>query len=308
MTAREEMSAASTGPAVLTDDMLVMDVADTLRHDGVPRLDDPDVVATLQALYRDLGIELSDTTAAAGVAAARDNRFSYAPPTKGVRPYLARLYVKRRNWMPASLAVALMLIVGIGGYFLGYRPYHDAQVEQAKRELAQAMPAQMDALYQTIFEETKVQQASNDANDIRARGKAAAQNGDRTGAQQAIDDLTGIRDTLRLEYQLRIDDGDKWGFWSFPKSNSDATNYYLIVQAVDTDGKVLTLPVRSEDTGRTESVSSWGERVPEEVYRAVEADKNDDGVIEHNLVAIKDFGFLQPDYVLPVLGGEVTRW
>ena len=35
---------------------------------------------------------------------------------------------------------------------------------------------------------------------------------------------------------------------------------------------------------------------------------SDDGVIEHNLVAIKDFGFLQPDYVLPVLGGEVTRW
>jgi len=308
VTARDEMSAVSTGSDILTDDMLAMDVADTLRRDDTLRLDDPEIVPALQALYRELGIEISDSVAKSGLAAANDRRFTYAPPQSGLGAVLARLYVMRRTWLPAATAIALAIIVGGGGYFLVYRPYHEAQIEQAQRELTQVMPAQMDALYETIFEETKVQQATNDASDVRTRGKDAAQKGDRAGAQQAIDDLTNIRDTLRLDYQLRIVDGDKWGFWSFPKSNSDATNYYLIVQAIDAGGTPLSLPIHSEDSGRTETVSAWGERVPEEVYRAVEADKSDDGVIEHNLVAIKDFGFLQPDYVLPVLGGEVTRW
>jgi hypothetical protein len=52
----------------------------------------------------------------------------------------------------------------------------------------------------------------------------------------------------------------------------------------------------------------WAIRVPEEVYRAVEADKGDDGVIQHNLVGVKEFGFLQPDYLVTVMGGALTRW
>jgi hypothetical protein len=128
-------------------------------------------------------------------------------------------------------------------------------------------------------------------------------------AEQAIIDLTNLRDTLRAEYQLKIVDRDgRWGFWTFPQSNSEATNYYLVVQAVDANGRALTLPILDEETGRTERVSSWGVRVPEEVYRAVESDKDDDQVIEHNLMAIKEFGFIDPSYLVQTLGGQVTRW
>jgi hypothetical protein len=80
------------------------------------------------------------------------------------------------------------------------------------------------------------------------------------------------------------------------------------VQAVDANGRALTLPILDEETGRTERVSSWGVRVPEEVYRAVESDKDDDQVIEHNLMAIKEFGFIDPSYLVQTLGGQVTRW
>jgi hypothetical protein len=44
------------------------------------------------------------------------------------------------------------------------------------------------------------------------------------------------------------------------------------------------------------------------VYRAVEADKRDDGIIQRNVAGIKQFGFLEPDYLVQVLGGAVTRW
>jgi hypothetical protein len=307
-------TAASAG---LTDQMLAMDVADTLRHH--PELlpagsnasaPDDATLAQLAALYRQFGLAVPDSALRAGIAAAADRRFVHDPPRRGLAPALARLYVVRQNWLPGAVAVGLIFLIGYGGFFFGYRPWHEAQLRQSAIELTETMPARMDALYQTIFEETKIQQASNDAGEIRARGKDAAKAGDRAGAQAAIDDLTHIRDTLRQDYNIRIVDrpGTKWGFWTFPESNSVATNYYLVVEAIDGDGKTLSLPIRDEDTGRTDTVSMWGERVPEDVYRAVESDKEDDGSIQHNLVGIKDFGFLDPDYFVRVLGGQVTRW
>jgi hypothetical protein len=296
--------------------MLAMDVADTLRRrpellpaGSDPSAPDPAILDALAALYRRLGLTVPESALRAGIAATADRRFAYDPPRRGLGPALARLYVVRRHWLPGAVAVGLIFLIGYGGFFFGYRPWHEAQVRRNAIELTETMPAEMDALYQTIFEETKVQQASNDAGEIRARGKDAAKAGDRAGAQAAIDELTRIRDTLRLDYQLRIVDrpGTKWGFWTFPESNSEATNYYVVVEALDAQGKALRLPIRDEDSGRTETVSMWGERVPENVYRAVESDKADDGIIEHDLVGLKDFGFLDPDYLVRVLGGEVTR-
>ena len=299
-------SAAESQAAPLSDIMLAMDVSDAIRHD--PTLaDDPE---RLVALYARQGIAVSETVAMDGIAAWRGKRFAYLPPPPGFRLTLARLYVWRKHWLPPAVAVGLMFLIGFGGYFLVYKPYHDSQIQQAQVELTQTMPAQMDALYETIHEETKVQQAENDALEARLQGKAAAAKGDRAGAEAAIADLTAIRDTLRLNYQLMIVDqpGVKWGFWTFPEDNSEATNYYLVVEARDSTGTALTLPIRNEQTGIVDNVAMWGIRVPEEVYRAVETDKADNGTIQHTLIGIKDFGFLEPDYTVQVLGGTVTRW
>ena len=308
MSAIEHMSAsaAESEAAPLSDIMLVMDVADAVRHD--PSLaDDP---VQLAAIYARQGIALNEAVAAEGIAAWRGKRFAYAPPPPGFALTLARLYVWRRHWLPPAVAVGLMFLIGFGGYFLVYKPYHDGQIVQAQVDLTKTMPAEMDALYETIHEETKVQQAENDALEARSHGKDAAAKGDRAAAEAAIADLTAIRDTLRLSYQLMIVDrpGVKWGFWTFPEDNSEATNYYLVVEARDTTGTALALPIRSEQTGIAETVSMWGIRVPEEVYRAAEADKRDNGTIQHALIGIKDFGFLEPDYTVQVLGGTVTRW
>jgi hypothetical protein len=305
------MDAATAGPAELTDAILAVDVANTVRRTAeAVSGTDGSVRDRLRAAYRQQGIEISDTALDTGMAAAADNRFGYAPPKNGLGATAARLYVVRDKWLPATVAVVLMFAISFGGFFLVYRPWHDAQTQQSELELSHGMPAAMDALYQTIYDETKVQQAANDALAIRDRGKEAAAKGDRAAAQQAIDDLTLVRDRLRQDYQLKVVDGPgvKWGFWTFPKSNSEATNYYLIVQPLDSRGKPETLPVRDEETGRIDNVSVWAERVPEEVYRAVEADKADDGVIEQNLVAVKDSGFLEPDYLIQALGGQLTRW
>jgi len=305
------MSAATADPAPLTDDLLAMDVADTLKRDtALASGSEATRAAALRDYYRGFGIEISDTAIAEGTAALSGDRYRHVATERGLAVALARLYVSRRAWGPPTIAIIVAITVVLGGYILAYQPYRNAQLQQAQIELTQTMPATMDALFHTVHEETKVQQAETDASAALARGKAAVAKGDRAGAQQAIADLAAIRDTLRAEYQLKIVDepGSKWGFWTFPQSNAEATNYYLVVQAISDDGSSLTLPIRSEETGRTDQVSRWGERVPEEVYRAVEADKNDDGVIERNLLGVKEFGFLVPGYLVETLGGQVTRW
>lgn len=308
---------AGTATAPLNDLMLAMDVVDTLRHrqDLVARelgaeAREEQLIEKLREIYHGQGIEVPDSVLKEGVAALDESRFVYTPPKPSLKVSLAKLYVGRRRWGPAVLAAALIVIIGFGGYFLAYKPFQQSQVEAARIELQETLPAQMDALYQTIYTETKVQQAVVTAEQHVALGKAAAAEGNREGALKAIEDLTEVRDQLRQVYNLRVvnREGVQSGFWTFPEINTAATNYYVVVEAIDPDGRVLTLPILNEETGETEAVSMWGLRVPEAAYRAVEADKRDDGIIQRNIVGIKQYGFLDVDYAIPVLGGAVTRW
>ena len=312
------MSTPTTAEAVPLDEkMLTMDVVDTLRHSediGAGLLNaearESQLVARLRGIYRLQGIEVSDAILKDGVAALDEKRFVYSPPRTGPQMMLARLYVARSKWARPISAVMLALLIGLGAYFLGYRPYRASQAEAARIELEQGLPAQMDALYQTIYNETKVQTAVADAGEYRVRGNAAAAADDRPGAESAIASLTALRDLLREDYTLRVvsRQGIKPGFWTFPSSNTEATNYYIVVEADGANSQTLSLPIANEETGKIETVSMWGLRVPQAVYDSVAADKQDDGVVEHSVVGVKQFGFTDIDYVIPVLGGAVTKW
>ncbi|MGN6101420.1 MAG: DUF6384 family protein [Devosia sp.] len=295
----------------MTDEMLAMDVVDTLRRgiDLPPEAEPETVRARLRLLYAQEGIEVSEAALDQGFAAAADDRFAFTP-AHGPAALLARLYVARRGWGPPVLALALAVLVGLGAYFFGYRPYTASLAERERIELAQTLPARMDELYQAIFNETKVQSAVVDAEAIRSRGKDAAAKGNRAGADQAVAELTALRDTLEQSYTLRVADrsGLRPGFWTIPNNNTEATNYYIVVEAVDANGQVLSLPIVNGETGRTEVVNRWGVRVPQGVYDAVIADKQDNGVIDHGLVGFKQDGFVDVDYVVPVLGGTLTQW
>jgi hypothetical protein len=303
--------------APLNEVMLAMDVVDTLRHrqdlairelDGVAR--ESQLIERLRDIYRQQGIEVPDHILKEGVSALAESRFAYDPPAPGFKTSLARLYVSRKTWGKPVLIGLLALVVAGVGYFGVFRPYQQGQAYQEQVQLAEGLPAQMDALYTAIFEETKVQQAVVDAEALVARGKAFAAEGNRTGAEDVVARLTALRDKLRQEYVVRVVNRSdvQSGFWTFPEVNTDATNYYVVVEALDPDGRVLSLPILNEETGQTETVAMWGQRVPESVYNAVAADKRDDGIIQANEVGRKSDGFLDVEYAMPVLGGAVTQW
>lgn len=307
----------TTAPAPLDEVMLAMDVVDTLRHrqdlavrelDGAAR--EQQLIAKLRDIYRQQGIEVSDVILRQGVDALAQSRFVYDPPRPGLSTTLARLYVTRGRWGKLAGGAALALALLLGGYFLGYRPYTDSQAAAAQVELTQGLPAKMDALYQTIFEETKVQAAETQAKALQVRGKEYVAEGDRAKAEDVVRKLTALRDQLRQQYTVRVVNrqGVQSGFWTFPENNSAATNYYVVVEALDDDGKVLTLPITNEENGTVENVALWGLRVPQSVYNSVAADKQDNGIIDRAEVGRKSDGFLDIDYAIPVAGGTVTRW
>jgi len=312
------MSDVTAKPAAPLDEvMLAMDVVDTLRHrqdlvarelNGAAR--EEQLIERLREIYRQQGIDVPDHILKQGVEALAQSRFAYDPPPPGFKTSLARLYVSRRSWgRPVLIVLTALLVLGVG-YFGILRPIQEGRAQQEQAELAQGLPAQMDALYNTIFEETKVQQAVVEAEALVQRGKAFAAEGNRAGAEDVIERLTALRDKLRQEYVVRVVNrsGTQSGFWTFPEVNTDATNYYLVVEALDPDGNVLSLPILNEETGETEVVAMWGQRVPEAVYNAVAADKRDDGIIQANEVGRKSDGFLEVEYMMPVLDGAVTRW
>jgi hypothetical protein len=312
------MSDVTAKPAAPLDElMLAMDVVDTLRHrqdlatrelDGVTR--EQQLIEKLREIYHQQGIEVTDDILKEGVAALAESRFVYDPPKPSFGTSVARLYTSRGKWGRPVVSIVVALAVFLGGYFLVYKPYQAGIAEQARIELVEGLPAQMDAIYQTIFEETKVQQAVVEADDLRARGKAYAAEGNRAEAEAALTHLTALRDQLRQQYTLRVVNrsGVQSGVWTIPQVNTAATNYYIVVEAIDPDGKTLSLPILNEENGETETVSMWAVRVPERVYNAVAADKKDDGIIQTNEVGRKSDGFLDVEYLMPTLGGALTRW
>lgn len=307
----------SKSEAPLSEVMLAMDVVDTLRHredlvvrelSGEKR--EAKLISRLRDVYHQQGIEVPDRILKEGVAALAQDRFVYEPNQGGLGRSLAQIYVSRSTWGKPILALMLIIILGLGSYFFAYLPYQENQRARAQIELNEVLPAQMEALRQSIFDETKVQAAVVQADEILNRGLRDAKEGNRAGADKAVADLTNLRDTLRHDYRLRVvnRENELSVFWTFPDVNQDATNYYIVVEAVQDDGVILTLPVLNEEIGEIDMVDKWGLRVSKSIYESIREDKLNDGIIQNNMIGRKVEGFLDVSYVIPVSGGAVTSW
>jgi hypothetical protein len=85
-------------------------------------------------------------------------------------------------------------------------------------------------------------------------------------------------------------------------------NFYLIVEAVDASGKPHALEIESQEDRRTARVASWGVQVPEGEFLRIAADKQDDLIVQKDLVGSKPKGTLTPVYDVPTAGGAILDW
>lgn len=297
--------------------MMAMDVVDTLRHrnDLVAReLNEENRASTLvdrlREIYHQQGIDVPDHILKEGVSALKESRFTYDPPTGGFGYMLARAYVSRGSWGKWVLGVGLALAIGLSGYFLIYQPMQASQMAATQDYLNQELPEQFDQLVTQIEATAKVDAANAQAVELADRGKLAASVGDQVAAEKFLEDLNGLLSTLQSEYRVEIvnREGADTGVWTYPDINQDARNYYVVVEAIGPDGNILPQSITNEETGIAELVEQWGVRVSEVQFEAVRDDKLDDGIIQNNIMGLKEFGYLNVDYTQPVLGGAITKW
>ena len=89
-------------------------------------------------------------------------------------------------------------------------------------------------------------------------------------AEAALTELRGLNSQLLQSYSLLVvsRDGEQSGVWRVPERNPNARNYYLIVEAVGSDGKPLIMTITNEEDGSRVQTRKWGLRVSERVLPA----------------------------------------
>jgi hypothetical protein len=304
-------------PQTLDDIMIAMDVVDTLRHrEDLVRRElneegrESELIERLRQIYRDQGIEVPDRVLADGVKALKDSRFVYTPPPASWKRSLFTLWAGRDVYgKRAGLALAALVAVGVGYYTLVTRPAR-LEAERTRIEVTETLPKALRHAYAEVVAVAGDDAAKQKASALLADGEAAIARGDRAEMAKTSAALAALRDDLRREYTLTIVSrpGEPSGVWRRPPGNSQARNYYLIVEPIAPDGRPVSIVVRNEETGAGETVSKLGVRVPQNVYEAVAQDKRDDGIIQRNRFGVKRRGTLAVDYLMPFENGTITKW
>ncbi|MBK5969632.1 MULTISPECIES: DUF6384 family protein [Thiorhodovibrio] len=301
----DSAASAPVDKAPLDDVMLAMDVVDTLRRRqqlAARELDtagrEQDLKARLHRIYQGQGIEVPEHILDEGVAALKEDRFVYRPPPDSWAVRFARIYVSRGRW-------GAWLFGALGVLCLGWALYYFILVAPAA-----ALPERIATAYADTIALAGTETAREEAERLRDAGRFAVAADDREGARQALAKLDAMQALLAQEYQLRIVNrpGERTGVWRVPDINTQARNYYIVVEAIDPAGRALEVPVTSEETGKTQTVSAWGLRVDHPTFERIAEDKRDDGIIQNAEFGHKPLGALQPEYRMPTTGGAITKW
>ena len=317
----ETAQAAQGGPtgdvtaAPLDDVMLAMDVVDNLRHaDKLVERElgteerDRQLKERLRKLYAAQGIDVPEHIIDEGVAALHEERYVYRSPARGFSRSLAMVWVRRGRWLKALAVTAGIIAAIAGGWYFGVKLPADRQVAQQAREVGETLPRQMRKELDRILAVSKVDDAKQQARALFSEGEAALKAGDAQAARQKLAQLSGFRERLEQSYALRIVSKPQSGTWRVPRLNPAGRNYYLIVEAIDSQGRPVALEVTSEEDNKTERVSIFGIRVDQRTFDRIRADKQDDGIIQNNRFGEKQSGYLEPKYNFPTPGGSILRW
>jgi len=173
--------------------------------------------------------------------------------------------------------------------------------QRIAKDAPQAIESQLEAI--------KLLAEGNQAQELVERLEkdylASKESNDTSRMQQILLELKSTTEILRSQYRVRIVNrkGVKSGIDRIftDTSGSRVSGYYLVLEAVDRSGNLVSRNIRNSETGSTESVKMWGEEVPREVYEFVKNDKLDNGIIDQDLFSLKSSGYLSEEIVFPTL-------
>jgi hypothetical protein len=296
-------------PRKLDDVLLAMDVVDTLRH-RVRVVDaelnaekrEEQLIERLKEIYGAQGISVPEKILKDGVKALEEQRFVYKPPPDTFSVRLAKLYVSRKRWLPAATTFTGLVAALLVGWQVLWAMPQAAEWKAMPAEISELL-AQGQAL--AVDPAVDAQLAS-----IAAEGQRAVANEDRRDARVQMKTLEDMNEKLASEYDVRIVSrpGEDTGFIRVPDDNPAGQNFYIVVEAVAPGGRILTLPVTSEEDQTTKRVNIWAQRVGEDTFERIAEDKRGDQIIQNDILGRKARGELDPTFDEPVPGGAITEW
>lgn len=301
----------------LDEVLLAMDVVDTLRHRAqlVDReLDSQerraDLLERLREIYTAQGIEVPDHILLDGVKALEERRFTYTPPKASFSLKLARLYVSRGKWGKPVIGALAAIGLTIGGYQGFVAGPQKARLAANELALTQTLPAELETLALEVTELAITDRGDRLAEAYLASGQDALRNKDAKAARAALADLETLREDLSVTYDVRVRyrNNAESGFSRTPPDRANQRNYYLVVEAVDPRGNVLSVPITSEEANESKRTKVWAQRVAKPVFDATVADKRDDAIIQNDVIGQKLRGKLVPDYTVATRGGAILTW
>ena len=299
------MSAPKTTAAELEKTLRMMDVADQIRRtrqrieEHLAENDREAIRQQLLARYRAMGHDADPALldSAIDTVLAQQNRFRPAIPAVGTR--LAHLYVRRRQ-LARTVGVPLLAVVLVAALVtaavFGVRSARAARTARNEQRIERMVEIAASHV-ERVREIAQDPQAVALAEGYQADAQRSAAAGDGRRVEAATRSLRDLLDRLEQEYTLIIVRGRE----------RDNVRHYLIVQAVTDDGRTVRVPIRNEESGHTEEVTEWGERVAREVYDRVARDYAEDRVIDDNVFGRKRRGFLEPERAI-ASSGQITRW
>lgn len=304
----------------LNEMLRVMDVAREMRRNRMIaeemfRRDEvrTDLRAKLMRSAQLAGDRVTEAEVDAAIDHYLQNLHTYSDPPPSFKRKLAHAWVWRARIAAGAAAVAITL----GGvWYLFWSPVAPLsptvwaeRAVAAEQATAQRLVDQIRAL---TTDPTITDQAVALQRQIDASGTTPAEV---TAVIAAKNELATMVDKLSQAFEVHIVSRD--GAQSAIERGKDDLNsiFYVIVEARDAAGNVIPQTIRNAETGRVETVTSWAEEVPEAVYRRLQADKMQDGLLSETLFATKSRGTLEPTVQIvgpsgsPITpGNRLTQW
>jgi hypothetical protein len=121
----------------------------------------------------------------------------------------------------------------------------------------------------------------------------------KTGNDQKIENI---------RYQIIDRDGEKAGFRRMKDNNPNTTQWFLVVEAVETNGKPVAMPVMNMDTGKVSVVEKWAVQVSEKDFMKYSDQKKKTGKIADTTIGTAPSNTTEPKWSVTLTGNMLTEW
>ncbi len=254
------------------------------------------------------------------VEAAIDTYFErmHAYEDPGLTPSvaLAHFYVRRwaiLTWGGLSLACILF------GWWVFLRPSSPVGLVGGRERAVSRAWAEVDRDLATARALSADPEASRRIERLALEAATFRRQGESEKLNNVDAELDRLVAELESEYSIEVvhAPGKKSAVDRFftDRSGKRISGYFLIVEGRDASGRAVELPIRSAETDEIRTLTTWGERVPKEVYDRLGSDKRVDGRLDEFVYGAKQRGkagvdvqMVGPDGRPLERLGQITKW